>query len=97
MSELPQDIKNIDERIRNLKNSKEKKAPKSQIGIMLQNAFRFAAEFVSPVIIALALGFLADGFFNTKPIIMLIMAVFGCAAGVLNTYKAMLDIDKDIK
>lgn len=97
MSDLPQDIKDIDTRIRKIKAKKEKKNPKSQTNIMLQNAFRFAAEFVSPVIIALALGYLADGFFGTKPIIMLVMAVFGCAAGVLNTYKAMLEIDKDMK
>lgn len=97
MNELPQDIKDIDTRIRKIKAQKEKKNPKSQTNIMLQNAFRFAAEFVSPVIIALALGYLADNFFGTKPIIMLVMAVFGCAAGVLNTYKAMLEIDKDMK
>lgn len=97
MSELPKDIKDIDARIRKIKAKKETKAPKSQTNIMLQNAFRFAAEFVSPVIIALALGYLADNFFGTKPVIMLVMAVFGCAAGVLNTYKAMLEIDKDMK
>lgn len=97
MSELPKDIKDIDVRIRKIRAKKEAKAPKSQINIMLQNAFRFAAEFVSPVIIALALGYLADNFFDTKPVIMLVMAAFGCAAGVLNTYKAMLEIDKDMK
>ena len=97
MSELPQDIKDIDKRIKDFKNTKEKRKEKSQVNGMLQQAFRFAAEFVSPVIIALALGYLADGFFNTKPIIMLVMAVFGCAAGVLNVYKAALEIDKDIR
>ena len=97
MSELPQDIKDIDERIRNLKNAKGKKREKSQVNSTLQQAFRFAAEFVSPVIIALALGYLADEFFESKPIIMLVMAVFGCAAGVLNVYRAALEIDKDIR
>jgi F0F1-type ATP synthase assembly protein I len=55
------------------------------------------AEFVSPVIIALALGYLADNFFGTKPIIMLIMTMFGCAAGVLNVYKAAAETDKDLR
>lgn len=96
MNNLPQDIKDIDKRIKDFKSNTEKKS-KSQVNNILQQAFRFAAEFVSPVIIALALGYMADGFFDTKPIIMLIMAVFGCAAGVLNTYKAMLEIDKDMK
>ncbi len=97
MSELPQDIKDIDKRISDLKNAKEKRKEKSQVSILMQQAFRFAAEFVSPVIIALSLGYLADGYFNTKPIIMLILAVFGCAAGVLNVYKAALETDKDIR
>ena len=97
MSELPQDIKDIDKRIRDLKNAKKKKKGKSQVSILMQQTFRFAAEFVSPVIIALALGYLADDFFNTKPIIMLISAVFGCASGVLNVYKAALETDKDIR
>ena len=97
MNDLPQDIKDIDKRIRDLKEKKEEKKSKSQVNIMLQQAFRFAAEFVSPIIIALALGYLADKFFGTKPIIMLVMAVFGCAAGVLNVYKAALETDKDIR
>ena len=97
MSELPQDIKDIDKRIRDFKNTKEKKKEKSQANTLLQQAFRFAAEFISPVVIALALGYWADDFFNTKPIIMLVNAVFGCAAGVLNVYKAALETDKDIR
>ena len=83
MSELPQDIKDIDKRIRDFKNTKEKKKEKSQANTLLQQAFRFAAEFISPVVIALALG--------------LVNAVFGCAAGVLNVYKAALETDKDIR
>jgi len=97
MSELPQDIKDIDKRIRDFKNTKEKKKEKSQANTLLQQAFRFAAEFVSPVIIALVIGYWADDFFNTKPIIMLVNAIFGCAAGVLNVYKAALETDQDIR
>ncbi|MBR1600672.1 MAG: AtpZ/AtpI family protein [Alphaproteobacteria bacterium] len=96
MNELPQDIKDIDERIRNLKNAK-KEEKKSQTSILMQQAFRFAAEFISPVIIALALGYSADKVFETRPIIMLILAGFGCVAGVLNVYKAALETDKDIR
>lgn len=97
MKEIPEDIKDIDNRIRKLKKSKENKKTNSLSSVLLKQAFRFAAEFVSPVIIALILGYFADKFFQTKPIIMLILAVFGCAAGVLNVYKAALETDKDIR
>ncbi|MBQ8481834.1 MAG: AtpZ/AtpI family protein [Alphaproteobacteria bacterium] len=97
MSELPQDIKDIDRRIRNLKETKEEKKVKSSVNTLLQQAFRFAAEFISPVTIALVLGYWADDIFKTKPIIMLVSTVFGCAAGVLNVYKAALETDKDIR
>ena len=98
MSELPKDIKAIDERIRKLQEKKDKTAKKeTYTSFLLKQAFRYMAEFVSPVIIALALGYLADNFLGTKPIIMLILAVFGCAAGVLNVYKAALETDKDIR
>lgn len=95
-NKLPQDIKDLDARINKLKNKKHHKNSKSQTNLLLQQAFRYAAEFISPVIIALILGYFADIFFGTKPIIMLIMAVLGCAAGVLNTYKAAIEVDKDI-
>lgn len=98
MSELPQDIKDIEARIREIKedNKKAENKPKSQAGVFWQQAFRFATEFVSPVIIALVLGYWADDFFSTKPIIMLVMLVFGGAAGILNTYRAAKEIDKDL-
>lgn len=97
MNELPQDIKNIDKRIEKFKDAEISGKPKSQSNILWQQAFRFAAEFVSPVIIAFAIGYPADKFFGTKPIIMLIMALLGCAAGVLNVYRAAKETDKDIQ
>jgi ATP synthase protein I len=97
MTELPQDIKDIDKRIRDLKQKKDISKTKSPNNILLQQAFRFATEFVSPVIISLILGYFADNWLNTKPIIMLILAVFGCAAGVLNVYKIAKETDEDIK
>lgn len=98
MEELPEDIKRLDERIKNFrqKTNAESKGKKSQTRIALEGMFRLATEFVSPVLIALCLGYLVDNLFNTKPIFMLITAMFGCAAGVLNLYKAAQQMDEDI-
>lgn len=98
MTDLPQDIKNIDDRIRKMESkAKAEVKRKSQTSKALQQAFRYAAEFVAPVVIAIAIGWPADDFFGTKPVIMLVMVMFGCAAGVLNVYKAALETDKDIR
>lgn len=97
MTDIPQNIRDIEVRINDIKKSKQKKSANQRAGFVMQQAFRFAAEFVSPVIIALILGYFADIFFETRPFIMLVLVVFGGAAGVLNTYRAAKAIDKDIK
>lgn len=97
MSNLPQDIKELDMRIKKFRKQKSvKNVKKSSARIAIEGMFRLATEFVAPVLIALCIGYLADKFFATKPIIMLVMAMFGCAAGVLNIYQAAQQMDKDI-
>ena len=98
MGELPKDIKELDKRIKKFrqKNVAENQVKKSSTRIAIEAMFRLATEFAAPVLIALCIGYLADNFFATKPIIMLVMALFGCAAGVLNIYKAAQQMDEDI-
>ena len=98
MEELPDDIKKLNERIKNFQQqTKAEVTPKkSQMRVALEGMFRLATEFVSPVLIGLCIGFLADDMFATKPIFMLVFAMFGCAAGVLNLYKAAQQMDEDI-
>lgn len=98
MGELPEDIRDLDKRIKKFKQQKnaEHIVKKSQARVMVEGMFRMATEFVSPVLIALCLGWLADNYFETKPIIMLVSAMFGCAAGVLNLYRAAQQMDEDI-
>ena len=98
MKDLPEDIRNMDKRIRELR-KKSKKATKktpSRLRTFCEYAFRMAADFASPVIVGLCIGYVADKFFNTKPIIMLVMVIFGVAAGTLNLYRAAQQIDKEI-
>lgn len=96
MKELPQDIEEMDARIKNLKSKKRKQAKHKDPRLMWQIAFRVAAEFVSPIIIGLCIGYGIDEFFATKPMFMLIMVIFGCAAGMLNVYRIAKSMDKDI-
>lgn len=99
MKKLPHDIEELDSRIQEFKRSAASQHPKSrsQLSIFLEYAFRMAIEFVSPIIIALCIGYMADKFSGTTPIIMLVLLFFGIAAGTLNMYRAAQKLDKDIK
>ena len=96
MTKFPKDIEEMDLRIKAMKKKKEVKKSNSSLQVFVKYAFRMATEFVAPIIVALCIGYLADKFFNTKPIIMLAAAIFGCAAGVLNMYRTAQEIDKDM-
>lgn len=49
--------------------------------------FQFCIEFISGVLVALAIGFFLDEVFSSFPICLAVCAVFGSAAGVLNVYR----------
>lgn len=98
MGKMPADIHNMDLRIRKMQ--KKAAAPqhheRSRLRIFCEYAFRMATEFAAPVIIGLCIGYVLDRLLHTKPIIMLILAIFGVAAGTLNLYRAAQQIDKDM-
>lgn len=98
MKNMPSDIQEMDKRIRKLKtkSTSEHIKHRSRLRVFCEYAFRMAAEFAAPVVVGLCIGYVADGFFGTKPIVMLIMAVFGVAAGTLNMYWAAQQIDRDM-
>ncbi len=98
MNKLPSDIRNMDIRIRKMQNKSA--APRhhnrSRLRIFMEYAFRMAAEFAAPVVVGLCIGYVLDKLLGTKPMIMLILAIFGVAAGTLNMYRAAQQIDKDM-
>lgn len=98
MNKLPDDIKQLDDRIKKFQKRTKavSSAPKSQMRVAMEAMFRLATEFAAPVLIALCIGYLTDKLWNTKPVFMIILALFGCAAGVLNLYKAAQQVDKDL-
>ena len=96
MVKLPQDIANMDKRIGKMRNRKKSAQKASQTRLFLENSLRIASEFVAPIVIGLCIGFVLDKFFGTRPIIMLVMTMFGGAAGMLNVYKAAQQIDKEL-
>ncbi|MBQ7633239.1 MAG: AtpZ/AtpI family protein [Alphaproteobacteria bacterium] len=98
MNNLPNDIQEIDKRIRNLKTKSSQNAkPKySRLRSFCEYAFRMAADFAAPVIVGLCIGYVFDRLLGSKPIGMLVLAMFGVAAGTLNLYRAAQQVDKDM-
>ena len=62
-------------------------AEKSEKGGPLGLAFRVSVEIVSAVAVGVAIGWLADEWFGTRPWLMLVFIVLGGAAGMLNVYR----------
>ncbi len=58
-------------------------APRSGLGL----AFRVGIELVSAVAVGAGAGWLVDEWLGTRPWAMLVMFLFGGAAGVLNVYR----------
>ena len=74
----------------------EEKPQKATAVKFWENAVRIAAEFVAPIFIGICVGYVLDKCFDTRIIFMLILAIFGLAAGMLNVYRTARQIEKDI-
>ncbi|MDP1723568.1 MAG: AtpZ/AtpI family protein [Alphaproteobacteria bacterium] len=54
---------------------------------MLGIAARIGLEIVIALVVGVGIGYSLDKLFSTKPIFLLLFALFGIAAGVLNIYR----------
>ena len=97
MSETPDDISDMEQRIRKMQKKTTDIRKPSQTRVFIDAAFRTVLEFIAPVIVSLCLGYMIDLLFNIKPIATVISALFGCAAGVLNLYRMGKQIERRIK
>ena len=66
----------------------------SERSIFLGNAFKLGTELVAAVVVGTIIGFILDGWFDTKPILILIFFLFGAIAGILNVIKAAKRMQK---
>ena len=88
MKKIPNDIKELNSRINELKNKEEQKdEPKSAIVHATQAGLRVSSELLSGVLIGAGVGYFADDMFGTKPLLLIIFIFFGFGAGFLNVYR----------
>ncbi len=56
-------------------------------------ALRMVSEFVSAIIVAIAIGFGLDALFGTRPVFLIVLFLMGFAAGVLNVVRAAAQLN----
>ena len=57
-------------------------------GLFMGNAFKLGTELVASVAVGTIIGFILDGWFGTKPWLIIIFFFFGVAAGMLNVFRS---------
>lgn len=98
MKKIPDDIKQIEERISQLKMTEalaRKDKPESGFVYASKTGFRVGTELVSGVLVGTALGYVLDRVFGTAPWLLIIFLFLGGAAGFLNVYRFVKNEDKN--
>jgi len=62
------------------------KPPLSAMGLGL----RVGVELVSALAVAVAIGWWLDGFFHTRPFLLMLFVLLGGAAGILNVWRLLM-------
>jgi len=60
----------------------------------LGKALKISTELVAAVFVGTILGFLLDGWFGTKPLLIICFFLMGVVAGILNVFKAAKKMNK---
>jgi ATP synthase protein I len=58
-------------------------------------ALKISTELVASVIVGSLMGFLLDGWFDTKPLLTIVFFFMGVAAGILNVFKSAKKMHKN--
>ena len=64
-------------------------------GSFMGNAFKLGTELVAAVAVGTIIGFILDGWFGTKPWLIIIFFFLGAAAGMLNVIRTANKMQKE--
>ena len=83
-------IKEISTRLeiakKNIKNTERNKEGSNAAS--LGKALKISTELVAAVVVGSIIGFLLDGWFDTKPLLTICFFIIGVAAGMLNVFRS---------
>jgi len=71
---------------KNIKNSEKNKEGSNAAS--LGKALKISTELVAAVVVGSIIGFLLDGWFDTKPLLTICFFIMGVAAGMLNVFRS---------
>ncbi len=58
--------------------------------------FRIATELVAGIAVGTLIGYALDGWFGTRPFLMVVFLFLGAAAGTMNVYRAAKGLDDSV-
>ena len=64
-------------------------------GSFMGSAFKLGTELVAAVAVGTIIGFILDGWFDTKPWLIITFFFLGAAAGILNVIRAAKRMQKE--
>ncbi len=84
---IPEDFKT---RLKIAKSKMKKKVEedKEKKGSFMGIAFKLGTELVAAVAVGTIIGFILDGWFDTKPLLTICFFFIGVAAGMLNVFRS---------
>jgi len=78
------------------KNIKGDKNNKSSNAASFGKALKISTELVAAVVVGTIIGFLLDGWFDTKPLLIVCFFFMGVAAGILNVFRSAKKMNKKL-
>ena len=91
---IPEDFKTR-LKIAKSKIKKQVEEDKEKKGSFMGSAFKLGTELVAAVAVGTIIGFILDGWFDTKPWLIIIFFFLGAAAGMLNVIRAAKQMQKE--
>ena len=91
---IPEDFKTR-LKIAKSKIKKQVEEDKEKKGLFMGSAFKLGTELVAAVAVGTIIGFILDGWFDTKPWLIIIFFFLGAAAGMLNVIRAAKQMQKE--
>ena len=85
MSSDQNDIRNLQEKIQAAKKSSSPDTPNTSKPI--GKIMKVVVEIVAAMAVGLGIGILADNYFETRPLFVIIFFLLGSAAGILNVFR----------
>ena len=91
---IPEDLSLLKSKIDQAKERKTKKTHSPKFVSASGLGFRSATDLLAAVVVGGAIGYVFDNMWGTKPIMLVIFLLLGGAAGFLNVYRIVKNIEK---